>query len=458
MKYKRIFLIGFRTTGKTTFGKILAENLGLSFFDMDFLIKEQSRQEVDSLTQKGSNWVKFREIENEILRELTKVDRAVISCGGGVGVNDILDIKTKKTFGQLNQEILKKSKDSLIILLTSTDDKIKERLFRQFKNKKVMPFLNPEYAQVSASKNSLIKKQVDDSMKALQKRKPLYSKLADFEIETSNFIFPKKLVNLNVIIGDPINHSLSPRMHNFGYVVLGIDKANLFIPVRVKNKNLKKFIKAVKTLGINGISVTSPHKETIINYLDNLDEDAKKIVAVNTVLNKAGKLTGYNTDWVGAITALEKRTDLKSKGVAIIGAGGVARAIIFGLIKKGAKVKIFNRSLEKAKILAKEFGVEWGEDMEEIKGYDIIINATSVGMNEDKSLISEDLLNKNQIVFDIIYSPKETKLIKEARGKGAQVIYGYEMLLYQGVEQFKLYTGLEAPVKEMEKTLVEGLK
>lgn len=452
-KYKRIFLVGFRTTGKSTLGKILAESLGFSFFDMDFLIKQQSNQDLDSLTNNGKDWVEFRKIENEILEELIKVDRSVISCGGGVGVNDVFNNKTKTTFGQRNQEILKKSGDSLVILLTTTDSKIKKRLFRQFKNKKILPFLNLEFAQVSDDKNNLIEKQVNDSMKALQKRKPLYSKIADFEIDTSNFILPKKLVNLNVVIGDPINHSLSPRMHNFGYISLGIDKDNLFIPVRVKNKNLKIFFEAVKTLGINGISVTSPHKETVIKYLDSLDKDAKKIGSANTILNKGGKLFGYNTDWVGAITALEKRTDLIGKKVAVIGAGGAARAIIFGLVKKEAIVKIFNRTIKKAEELAKEFGIGVGTNINEIKNYDIIINATSIGMNKKNSPIDKDLLNKNQIVFDIVYSPIETKLIEDAKEKGAKIIYGYEMLLYQGIEQFKLYTGLDAPVEKMRKAL-----
>lgn len=457
--FKRIFLIGFRTTGKTTFGKMLAENLGLSFFDMDFLIKEQAGQELDVLTKNGSDWEKFREIENGVLSDLTGVDKAVISCGGGVGVNDIIDRGSGKNFGELNQEILKKSEDSIVILLTSTDSIIKERLIRQFKNKKIMPFLNPEYSQEFANKNDSVEKQVEDSMNALQKRKKLYDKIADFEIDTSKFTLPKKLVNLNMSIGNPISHSLSPLMHNTGYRVLGIERDNLFILCRVKSEKLEKFVGVIKLLGINGISVTLPHKESIIKFLDKLDSDAKKIGAVNTVINNSGILTGYNTDWLGAITALEKRTNLKGKKVAVIGAGGAARAIIFGLIKKGVKVKIFNRSLEKARELAREFNCETGDikEIKVVKDFDVIINASSVGMEEAKSPVDKSLLNSNKIIFDIVYSPKETKLIKDAKEKGAKVIYGYEMLLYQGVEQFKMYTGYEAPVKEMEEVLIKNL-
>ena len=457
MKYKRIFLIGFRTTGKTTFGKVLAENLGLSFFDMDFLIKEQAGEDLNSLTKNGMDWVKFREVENEVLEDLNKVRGAIISCGGGVGVNDVLDEKTKKTFGQLNREIFKRNEDSLVILLTSPDETIKKRLHKEFSKKKIMPFLNSQ--SIPENENGLVEAQVRDSLDALEKRRKLYEELADFEIDTSKFEFPNRLVNLNVSIGDPIKHSLSPAIHNAGYKALGIDRSNLFIPCRVKSEKLARFIEAVKVLGINGISVTLPHKQTIIRYLDDLDEDAKKIGAVNTILNVGGKLTGYNTDWIGAISALEKKTNLEGKKVAVIGAGGAARAIVFGLSRKGARIKIFNRTLEIAKELAEEFGLEFGDigDIGEIREYDIIVNATAVGMGEDDSLVDKRLINKNQIIFDIVYSPKETKLLGEAKEKGAKVIYGYEMLLYQGVEQFKMYTGLDAPVEAMEKALIESL-
>lgn len=453
----RIFLIGFRTTGKSTFGKILANSLGLSFFEMDFLIKEQAGQELDQLTKNGSDWVKFREIENEILGELVKVQNAVISCGGGVGVNDVTDKKTGKTFGQLNRDVLQSSKDSLVILLTSTDEDIKKRLYKKFSKKKIMPFLTKQ--NIPENEQNLIEIQVKDSMGAYEKRKKLYEELADFEIDTSKFEFPEKLANINVSIGDPIKHSLSPAMHNAGYKALRIENSNLFIPCRVKKENLKQFIEAVKILGINGVSVTLPHKKEVMKYLDEIDETSKKIGAVNTIINEAGKLTGHNTDWIGAISALEKITSLEGKKVAVIGAGGAARAIVFGLSKKGAKAKIFNRTPENAKKLAEEFGAEYGGagEMWEIRNYEIIINATAVGMGEDQSPVDKDLINKNQIIFDIVYSPKETKLLKNAKEKGAKIIYGYEMLLYQGVEQFKMYTGLDAPVKEMEEALIANL-
>lgn len=258
-----------------------------------------------------------------------------------------------------------------------------------------------------------------------------------------------------LIIGYPIKTSRSPSIHNAGYKELGIDDQFIYLPAEVKPENLKMAIEGMRGLEIRGMSVTMPHKQTVMQYLDKIDKDAKAVGAVNTIVNNKGKLTGYNTDWIGALEALKEKINLKGKRVAVIGAGGAARAIVYGLIKKGSRVKLFNRSLNKAKGLAQEFGCEYGnlDSLEEIPKMDIVINATSVGMNEDKSLIDKKFLNKNHIVLDAIYSPKETRLIKDARQKGAKVILGYEMLLYQGVAQFELYTGMKAPVDVMRKTL-----
>lgn len=261
-------------------------------------------------------------------------------------------------------------------------------------------------------------------------------------------------------IGYPIKTSQSPSIHNAGYKKLGIDDEFIYLRAEVKPEDLKMAMDGVRGLGIRGVSVTMPHKQEVMKYLDRVDKEAKIIGAVNTIVNDNGKLTGFNTDYIGALVALEKRVNLKDKKVAVIGAGGAARAVVYGLTKKGAIVKIFNRSLVKAKSLGQEFGCEY-EDLKnigEVSNMDIVINATSVGMNEDKSPIDKKFLNKNQIVLDVVYTPKETRLIKDAKENGAKVILGYEMLLYQGVEQFKLYTGFDAPVDAMKEVLVKSLK
>lgn len=260
------------------------------------------------------------------------------------------------------------------------------------------------------------------------------------------------LTKICLSIGFPIKSSKSPSLHSIGYKALGIEDKFVYLRAEVKPEDLKMAVDGVRGLGIKGISVTMPHKQEVMKYLDKIEETAKKIGAVNTIVNNDGSLTGYNTDWVGAVNALKQKTEISDKKIALIGAGGAARAIVFGLTKKGAKVKIFNRTLGKAKKLAGEFGCGFGgiREIREVRDFDVIVNATSVGMNENISPIDKKYLHKNQIVFDVVYSPKETKLLKDAKEKGARIVYGYEMLLYQGVEQFKLYTGLEAPVKEME--------
>lgn len=261
-----------------------------------------------------------------------------------------------------------------------------------------------------------------------------------------------------MVIGDPVEHSLSPAMHNAAYRFLGIDDQFVFLGAKVKVEDVAIAVEAMRKMGIHGLACTMPHKIAIMRFLDEIDPIAKKIGAVNTVLNKNGRIIGYNTDWLGVIIPLEKRMRIKGKKVAVIGAGGAARAVVFGLVRKGAHVKIFNRTKEKADQLAKELHCQAAalEQQEEIKDAAIIINTTSVGMKplDDLTPINPAYISKNQLVFDIVYTPRETKLLKEAKKRGAKVISGIEMLLYQGVAQFEIFTGYKAPVAVMQKALL----
>jgi shikimate dehydrogenase len=266
-----------------------------------------------------------------------------------------------------------------------------------------------------------------------------------------------------IIVGDPVSHSLSPAMHNAAYEKLAIDDQFVYLGTNVKVTNLKEVILAMRVMdNFYGLTCTIPHKVEVLKYLDWVDEKAKKIGAVNTVVKKNGLLCGYNTDWLGAVIPLEKITSLKGKTVLVLGAGGAARAIVYGLKEKEAVVYILNRTLERAKKLAKEFKAKvlTFNHQKEVSNFDIIINATSVGMEPlvNETPINPSFLKKNQIVFDFVYNPKETKLLKEAKKKGAKIIYGLEMLLHQGVAQFEIYTGKKAPVEVMRKVLMEKLK
>lgn len=262
-------------------------------------------------------------------------------------------------------------------------------------------------------------------------------------------------------IGDPIKQSIGPIIYNKVYKELGIDDKFLYVSCRIKAEDIGDFIKGARAMGLRGITCTMPHKQSVMQYLDEIEEGAEKIGAVNTIVNNDGILTGYNTDWIGALKPLKKITELKGKKAAVIGAGGAARAFVQALSSEGCDVKIYNRTEDKAKELAERFGCEYSslDNQSEIKNADIICNATSVGFAgkdaEGELPIQAENLNSNQIVFDAVYSPLETPLLKAASEAGAKTISGIEMYLYQGFEQVKLYTGYDAPEEAMRNFVME---
>jgi shikimate dehydrogenase len=261
------------------------------------------------------------------------------------------------------------------------------------------------------------------------------------------------------LIGDPVEHSLSPLIHNAGYQALGIN----YVYVSFRVKDIKPAIEGIRGLNIRGASITLPHKTSAIKYLDRIDPLAEEIGAVNTIVNDEGVLTGYNTDGDGALQALEEVTTLGGKKAALIGSGGAASAIAVGFKKKGVKLVILNRTEDKARELATKVNADsFGslEKLPEISSADILINATSVGMwpEINQSVVPEDLLHNRLTVFDTVYNPKETKLLAEARERGCAIVYGYKMLLYQAAMQFELFTGLKAPLPVMESALTQALE
>ncbi len=259
-------------------------------------------------------------------------------------------------------------------------------------------------------------------------------------------------------IGDPIEHSLSPLIHNAGYKALGIDDEFVFLAVRVKLEDVKTAVKAMKAFGIRGMSCTMPHKVEIMKYLDKIDKAAKEIGAVNTIVNNNGILKGHNTDWLGGLKPIERITEIKGKRIGIIGAGGAARAIVYGLKMAGGDLKIFNKDIRQAKNLAKKFNCEFGgfDELNELKEFDIIINATPLGMKprQNVSPVPKNVFSKKQIVMDAVYIPYKTKMLKEAEKKGAKIIPGIEMFLEQGSTQFTYYTKKKAPLKAMRRALM----
>lgn len=266
---------------------------------------------------------------------------------------------------------------------------------------------------------------------------------------------------LCMVIGDPVEHSLSPLLHNSAYQALAIDNEFVFVGCQVSSDRLTDLVAAVRTLNVRGVSCTMPHKETILPLLDKVDPVAERIGAANTVVNENGNLTGYNTDWQGIVTPLERLTPLKGKRVAIIGAGGSAKAAVYGLSQAGAKLTIFNRTVSKARELAERFDCAAAplDDTDGIRAADIICNMTPAGMGDDQTLpVPAACLRPGQIVFDAVYHPLDTPLLKAAKAAGAQTLPGAEMLLHQALPQFALYTGREAPEAVMRDILYKHLR
>jgi shikimate dehydrogenase len=272
------------------------------------------------------------------------------------------------------------------------------------------------------------------------------------------------------IIGDPVEHSLSPAIHNAAFKEL---KLNLvYVAFTVTKNELKEAISGAKTLGFRGLNVTMPHKNAVMKYLDETDSMAKSIGAVNTVLNDGGRLAGFNTDGIGAMRALkENGVSLDGKKLLLLGAGGAAKAIAFQAAQEVEKLVVLNRTSKKAEKLAEALRKKFGKKVrgiefssaflkDEIKDADILVNATSVGMHPDvnRSPVPRTLLRPSLFVMDIVYSPLETKLVMDAKAEGAKIVSGLEMLIYQGAASFEIWTNHPAPVEVMKKATLNKLK
>jgi shikimate dehydrogenase len=219
-------------------------------------------------------------------------------------------------------------------------------------------------------------------------------------------------------------------------------------------------VKGIRTLGIRGTSVTIPFKATVIPHLSRMDPLAERIGAVNTIINRDGILTGYNTDAIGALKALEEVTKVPGKRCILVGAGGAARAVGFILKEKGAALTVVNRSWDRGERLARSLGCNFSplKEMASVKG-DILIQTTPVGMwpHGDQSPVPEPLLEAGMVVMDLVYHPLETRLLSTARARGCTLISGIRMLIHQGAEQFRLWTGIDPPLSIMEGALREAL-
>jgi len=258
------------------------------------------------------------------------------------------------------------------------------------------------------------------------------------------------------VIGNPVRHSLSPALHNAAFSATNLNAAYLAFATG----DIEECVKGIRALGIKGTSITIPFKTTVIPYLDEIDPLARRIGAVNTIVNDNGRLKGFNTDAIGALKALEEKIKLPGMTCLIIGAGGAARAIGFMLKEQDVAVSIVNRSRKRGEALARSLGCPF-VPLAEIRGAKggILVQTTPVGMypHIDQCPIPENILEQGMVVMDIIYNPVETRLLKTAEARGCITISGMDMFIHQGAEQFRLWTGMDPPVQVMSKAVKEAL-
>ncbi len=263
------------------------------------------------------------------------------------------------------------------------------------------------------------------------------------------------------IFGFPVEHTLSPLMHNAAFRVLGLDMC--YLPFRVTPEDLPEAVNAIRALNFLGVNLTVPHKEKVIPLLDEVDNEALFIGAVNTIVNSNGRLKGYNTDGKGFMSSLsEEKIVIEGRKILIIGAGGASRAISYYLSETAQGLFLYDIDRAKAVSLVNDFKKIRGnvfliDDIKNVKNFDIVINATPLGLKpEDPLPLNPELITSYMIVCDLIY--KKTEFLKEAEKKGVKILDGSGMLLWQGALAFELWTGMKAPVDVMRKALQSGFK
>ncbi|WNQ13408.1 shikimate dehydrogenase [Paenibacillus aurantius] len=268
------------------------------------------------------------------------------------------------------------------------------------------------------------------------------------------------------VFGDPIAHSKSPLMLNRAFAEADLNAA--YAAFHIRPGTLKDAVAGIRALGFRGVNVTIPHKVEVMDYLDHLDDGAKAIGAVNTIVNDHGVLTGYNTDGIGYVRSLKEETGVKLAGakVVLLGAGGAARGLVYALAKEGAaKVTLANRTPGRAVELARAMGaytstegIGLDQAKDAVEAADLVINTTQMGMhpNVEETPLDSSLLRPGMIVSDIVYNPRETRLLREAKARGAQVHGGLGMFIYQGAYAFEYWTGLPAPAAAMREAVEQS--
>ena len=462
---RRIVFTGFRGTGKTDVGRIVAGRMNVPFIDTDALIESTTGRSIPDIFHEDGE-ERFRAVERQVIAGLPLQD-AVIATGGGV-VTD-----------PANMENLRR--ESTMVLLIADIDTIEQRL-----NRKPRPPLTglPLREEIATM---------------LDRRRQHYYAAADFCIDTSETtpsqaadrilqvleggtntekdrqtaaaffrtgrLNPLALQTLEAIllgkdrdpltrilgvVGYPAAHSKSPALFNALFRKYGLACHYTFF----EDPELDEIMQVARQVGAKGLSVTIPFKKDVIQYLDEVEEHAAaQIGAVNTVVFACGTAIGYNTDWLGVRKPL---AHLRGAKAVLLGAGGGAAAAAFAMVDLGMDVTILNRTPAKAQAMAEKFGCRWGrwEDLDGITP-DVIVNATPLGMSpDDKSPLRDDQLHEGMTVYDLVYTPPETPLIQQAHRRGCTAIMGTEMFVTQAREQFYLFFGIDVPQETVRELVV----
>jgi shikimate dehydrogenase len=238
-------------------------------------------------------------------------------------------------------------------------------------------------------------------------------------------------------------------MHNAAFAALGIDA--VYVAFDVPPDALSAAVTGARALGIRQLAVSIPHKEAMLALCDEVDSTARRIGAVNTVTLRDGRLVGANTDWIGVVRAIERSAAIAGRDAVVLGAGGAARAAVFGLCERGARVRVLNRTRARAERLAAELGAAASGTLDELSRgpCDLLVNTTSVGLREDASPVRADAIPADCIVLDAVYDPAHTRLLRDAEARGARTIEGKWWLVHQAAEQIRAWTGADAPIDVM---------
>ncbi len=427
----KIVLAGFMGAGKSSVAKALSEKLGVPLYENDDeIVKRSGRASIPQIFEQDGEPV-FRKLETELLAEGLKREAFVLSPGAGF-IEDVA-----------NRELVASSGAKVIYLDTSFET-ICERL--------------------SVDEGRPLFQDKEAARERYLRRAPLYRAHADIIVPTDNRSIselrslilrllskgaPASSGEMYAVIGDPVALSLSPRVHNAAFKDSGTDSDRLYGAMRIQTSELKAFCDLMRSGAVSGASCTMPHKLEILPYVDERSPAVKAIGAANTLTLRDGKIFAENTDWVGVVAPLKQAADLSGKKVAILGAGGTARAALYGLKKEGAEITLFNRSREKGEELSKEFEVDFYplSEIQSVKGLEIVLNTTSVGMSGqlERSPVPAEIFSTEMIVMDAIYKPYYTLMLQMAEQGGARVIPGARMFLEQACAQFEIWTGGQAP-------------